>query len=253
MLQRRRLVAAQRRDHAREDDRQPVPAGVHDTRFAQDRQQLGTALDRALARVQGVLEDVGEHLVLGRVVDAMLEAWLAHVRDLARRAGGHLAHDREDRALGGVADAAVRAVGRAGHGGGDEDGVHELARAADELLGGAADELAEDDAGVSARAEQRRAGDGVDDLVAADLVDVPLRGEVVELGQHGAQRQRHVVARVAVGDRKHVQVIDLAPVTLQLGERTLDDTPEAEQARIGHRGGRYALVTLPAFRQRVQT
>ena len=76
---------------------------------------------------------------------------------------------------------AVGAVGGAGHGGGDQHRVHELAGARDQLLGGAADQLAEDDAGVAARAEQRGAGDGVDDLVAADLVDLALRGEVVQL------------------------------------------------------------------------
>ena len=182
VLERRRVGPAQRRDHAREDDRQAVAAGVHDAGLAQDRQQLRAALDRGLAGVQRVLEHVGEHLVLRRVVDAVLQARLVHVRDLTRRAGGHLSHDREDRALGGVSHGAVRAVGRAGHGGGDQHRVHELAGPADQLLGGAADELGEDHAGVAAGAEQRRAGHGVDDLVAPDLVDVALRGEVVELG-----------------------------------------------------------------------
>ena len=73
----------------------------------------------------------------------------------------------------------VYAVRGAGHGGGDQHRVDQLAGARDQLLRGAADQLAEDDPGVAARAEQRRAGDGVDDLVAADLVDVPLRGEIV--------------------------------------------------------------------------
>ena len=89
--------------------------------------------------VERVLEHVGEHLVLRRVVDAVLQARLVHVRDLTRRAGGHLAHDGEDRALGGLAHRAVRAVGGAGHGGGDEHRVDELAGAGDQLLGGAAD------------------------------------------------------------------------------------------------------------------
>ena len=129
VLQRRRLVAAQRRDHAREDDRQAVAAGVDDAGVAQDRQQLGAALDGRLAGVERVLEHVGEHLVLRRVVDAVLQPRLGHVRDLTRRAGGHLAHDREDRALGGVANASVGAVRGAGHGGGDQHGVDQLAGA----------------------------------------------------------------------------------------------------------------------------
>ena len=97
MLERRRIGAAQRGDHAGEDDRQAVAAGVHHARLAQDREQLRAALDRGLPRVQRVLEHVGEHLVLGGVVDAVLEPRLGHVGDLTRGARGHLADDREDR------------------------------------------------------------------------------------------------------------------------------------------------------------
>ncbi len=228
MLERRRVGAAQRGDDAREDHGQAVAAGVHDARLAQDRQQLRAALDRGLAGVQRVLEHVGEHLVLRRVVDAVLQPRLVHVRDLTRRADGHLAHDREDRALGGIAHRAVRAVGRAGHRGGDQHRVHELARAADELLRGAADELAEDHAGVAARAQQRGAGDGVDQLLAADLVDLALRAQAVEFLQHGAQRERHVVPGVAVGDREHIEVIDLLAARLKLRESRLDDEAKAD-------------------------
>ena len=134
---------------------------------------------------------------------------LGHVRELGGDAVGHLAHDGEDRALGRLAHGVVGAVGRAGHRGADQHGVDELAGAGGELLGGAADQLGEDDAGVAAGAEQRGAGDGVDDLVAADLVDLALPREPVELVEHGAQRERHVVARVAVGDREDVEVVDL--------------------------------------------
>ena len=234
MLERRRVGPPQRRDDAREDDRQAVATGVHDPRLAQDRQQLRAALDRGLAGVQRVLEHVGEHLVLRRVVDPVMQARLGHVRDLTRRAGGHLSDDGEDRALGGVSHGAVGAVGRAGHGGGDQHWVHELAGPADELLGGAADELGEDHAGVATGAQQRRAGHGVDDLVAPDHVDVALRGEIVELGQDRAQGQRHVVARVTVGDREDVEVVDFLAARLELRECGLDDQPEAEKARIGH-------------------
>ena len=116
---------------------------------------------------------------------------------------GHLAHDGEDRALGGVADGAVGALGGARHRRADQHRVDQLARARDELLGRAADQLGEDDPGVAAGAEQGRARDRVDDLVAADLVEVTaLGGEPVELLEHRAQGERHVVARVAVGDRE---------------------------------------------------
>ena len=56
----------------------------------------------------------------------------------------------------------------------------------------------------------------------------PARGQAVELVEHGAQRERHVVAGVAVGDREHVEVVDLAAASLELGERALDDRAEAD-------------------------
>ena len=84
--------------------------------------------------------------------------------------------DGEHRALGRLAHRRVGALGRARHRGADQHRVDELARARDQLLGGAADELGEDDAAVAARAEQRGAGDRLDDLVAADLVDRALLG-----------------------------------------------------------------------------
>ena len=52
--------------------------------------------------------------------------------------------------------------------------------------------------------------------------------------QHGAQRERHVVARVAVGDREDVEVVDLFAPRFKLREGRLDDEAEAEEARIGH-------------------
>ena len=146
---------------------------------------------------------------------------------------GHLAHDGEDRALGRLPDGVVGPVGRAGHRGADQHGVDELAGTRGELLRGAADELREDHAGVAAGAEQRGARHGVDDLVAADLVDPALAGEAVQLVEHGAQRERHVVARVAVGDREDVEVVDLLAAAFQLRQRTLDDAAEADDARIG--------------------
>ena len=56
-------------------------------------------------------------------------------------------------------------------------------------------------------------------------------GEAVDLGEHGAQRERHVVARVAVGDGEDVEVVDLLAARLEVHERTLDDGAEADEAR----------------------
>ena len=125
-----------------------------------------------------------------------------------------------------------------------EHRVDELAGPRDELLGRAADELGEDHAAVAARAEQRGAGDRVDDLVAADLVDrvlvLGLR-EAVDLVEAGAQRQRHVVARVAVGDGEDVEVVDLRAARLEVREGALHGGAEADEAGLGARrrhGGR---------------
>ena len=75
--------------------------------------------------------------------------------------------------------------------------------------------------------------------VAADLVERrPLLGQAVELVEHGAQRERHVVAGVAVGDREDVEVVDLLAARLELAERALDDGAEADEAGIGHGGSR---------------
>ena len=57
-------VAAQAGDHARDQQRHAVAAGVHHAVLAQHGQQLGTALDRCLGRLERLLEHLGEHLVL---------------------------------------------------------------------------------------------------------------------------------------------------------------------------------------------
>ena len=170
----RRLRAAQGGDHAGEDHREAEAAGVDDARLAQDRQQVRAAPHGLLPGVERASSTSAMQRVLALGV-VVVQPRLGHVRELGGDPVGHLAHDGEDRALGRLAHGAVGAVGRARHGGADQHGVDELAGARGELLGRTADELGEDHARVAARAEQRRAGDGVDDLVAADLVDLARR------------------------------------------------------------------------------
>ena len=122
---------------------------------------------------------------------------------------GHLADHGEHRPLGGVAHGLIGGIGGARERRRDQHRVDELPRAAGELLGRPADDLAEDHAGVPARAHQRRAGDGVHELVAVGRDRLAV--EPVELLHHGLHRQRHVVPRVAVGDREDVEVVDLLP------------------------------------------
>ena len=236
VLDRRRRVAAQRRDDAREHDHEPVAAGVDHARVAQDRQQVGAALDRLLPRVDRALEQLGQQRVLLVGDRVERQPRLRHVRELGGDPVRHLAHHGEDRALGGAADRAVGAVGGARHRRADQHRVDELAGARDQLLGGAADQLREDDPGVAARAQQRGAGDRLDDLLAADLVERArrTRAEPVELVEHGAQRERHVVPGVAVGDREDVEVVDLLAASFELAEGALDDGAEAEKAGIRH-------------------
>jgi hypothetical protein len=68
--------------------------------------------------------------------------------------------------------------------------------------------------------------------------------EAVDLVQAGAQRERHVVARIAVGDGEHVEVVDLRAARLEVRERALDHGAEADEAGLrrgghgGRRGGR---------------
>ena len=234
----RRLGAAQRGDDAGEDHGEAEAAGVDHAGLAQDREQVGTAPDRLLAGVERALEHLGDQRVLALDV-ALLQPRLLHVRELGRDAVRHLAHHGEDRALGRLAHRVVRAVGGARHRRADQHRVDQLAGTRGQLLGGAADQLGEDHAGVAARARAAPRGR----RSRRSRRGRPRRGAVarepVELVEHGAQRERHVVARVAVGDREHVEVVDLLAACLQLRQRALDDGAEADEARIGQ-GGRRA-------------
>ena len=275
VLERWRLAAAQRPDDPCEEDRQPVPAGVDDACLAQHRKQLGAAPDRLLTGCQRVLDQLGEHLVLLRIGCVGAEPGVVHVREIGCDARGHLANHREDRALGRVSDRAVGLVGRPRQRRADQNRVDELSGPACKLFRGAADQLRQDHPGVAARAEQCGTGDRADDLGPADVVDRAVVGgarKAVELLQDGSQRQHHVVAGIAVGDREHIEVVDLLAPCFERGQARLEDDPETNDAGIGHgvrysrargagtpldhlgiRSGQSALVTLPAFRQRVQT
>ena len=139
-------VAAQPGDDAGEDQDEAVAAGVDDAGFAQHLELLGGAGDGALAVGDRPLEDLGEDRVLLLFGDVAAEPLLLllEVGELAGERVGHLAEDGQHRPLGRLPDRVVGGVGGAGEGGGDEGRVDQLAGAAGELLGGAADDLAED-------------------------------------------------------------------------------------------------------------
>ena len=131
VLERRRLVAAQRGDDAGEDHDQRVAAGVDDAGLAQHREQIGRAHHRGLARRDGALEHAGDRVVLVLGADVGAKPRVGHVRKLDHHAVGHLAHDREDRALGGLAHRGVGAVGSARERGADQRRVDQLAGTAE--------------------------------------------------------------------------------------------------------------------------
>ncbi len=239
MLERRRIGAAQRADDPGEQHGQRVAAGVDDARLAQHGQQVGPALDRLLAGVERPLDHLGDHRVL-----------LVVGRPRARAARPACARARRRRASA-ISRTTVRIVPSAGSR--TEPYAWSAARASAAPIStgstSSPGRLASSSAAPRISCERitpelprapssaARATEA-DDLVAADVVDRALlggAGEPVELLQHGAQREHHVVAGVAVGDREHVQVVDLLAARLERREAGLDDRAEANDARIGHR------------------
>jgi hypothetical protein len=148
---------------------------------------------------------------------------------------GHLAEDGQHRALHRLPDRLVGRVGRSRECCRDQHRIDQLAGPAGQLLRGTADDLAQDHAGVAARPHQRGAGERVDELGAADLVD-HLSVEPVELVVHRPEGERHVVTGVAVGDREDVEVVDLLATLVKMGRGRSDDAPESLYRGIGHTG-----------------
>ena len=134
-----------------------------------------------------------------------------------RRLGllGELADRGQHRPLDRLADGAVGGVARAAERG------REVVGAA-ERLGGAADDLRQDHARVAAGAHQRG---------ARDLVGERRRGrrpvEPSSASTIGADREREVRARVAVGHGVDVQVVDPAPGGLDRRERAARELEHA--------------------------
>ena len=131
-----------------------------------------------------------------------------------------------------MADLRVRGIARAPEGARDVVGLGER-------LGGAADDLREDDARVAARAHQSCARSLARKRGAIAVVGV------LERLDDRPHRQRQVRARVPVGNRVHVQVVDALPRRLDRAQRGARPADELVSQT--------ALVTLPLFRQRVQT
>ena len=136
-----------------------------------------------------------------------LEAGVARVLGLL----GELADHRQHRPLHRPAHGAVGGVARGAEGAADRGRVEQSRLA--ERLGGAAEDLGEDDAGVAAGAHQRRARQLLGERRAVG------GGRRLEHVHDRARRQRQVRAGVAVGNGIDVEVVDPAPVRLEALER----------------------------------
>ena len=162
-----RGAAPERGEAPRHDHGQAVGTGIDHAGVPQHGELIGSPLHGLRARLERVLEHLGEQLVLLLGARLGAEPLLVHVREVVRHAAGHRADRREHRALGRVAHRRVGGVGRARERRGHEHRIHQLALAARELLGRAAHDLGEDHAAVAARAQQRGAGNRRHDLVPA--------------------------------------------------------------------------------------
>ncbi len=188
------------RGEAAEQDEQAVAAGVDDAGLLEGRQLRGRVLDRDPA---GLLH--------GRQQVLQPEA----VRHGLRRRR-HLADDGEHGALDRRLHGAVGGVLPLHHGPLEHRRVQRVGLPPH--VADAAHDLGEDDAGVAAGAHERALGDGGGHR--RDVGDVAL----LELLDHGAHGERHVGARVAVRDRVDVEVVDELALSLDGGERGLDDS-----------------------------
>ena len=71
--------------------------------------------------------------------------------------------------------------------------------------------------------------------------------QAIELVEDGAQRERHVVARVPVGDGKHVEVVDLLAARFQMRERPRHGDAKAQEIGIGHDDTSITFARRPSW------
>ena len=171
MLDHRRLAAAKRADDPRQQHGQAIAPGVDDSRLAQHREQVGAALHRVLTRLERALDHLCDHGVLFVCRGLRPQPGVSHVRQLRCDPHRHLAHDREDRSFRRIAHRAIRLVHGPRQCRADQNRIDQLSGSRRKLLRRTTDQLREDHAGVSAGAQQRRPGDGRDNLLPADVID----------------------------------------------------------------------------------
>ena len=169
--------------HALKDDHDALTAGIHDTGFFQDGQQVGGVLQSLLTRSE---DDVPQ---LGHIL-------LAAGGSFLRSHAGH----GQDGALGGLHDGLVSALDALLERRDDVGGVGLFL--ALQSLGEAAEQQAGDDAGVAAGAAQHGGGGGLCGLAHGAAV---VHG--LQLTDGCADGHAHVGAGVAIGDGEDVQLV----------------------------------------------
>ena len=103
-----------------------------------------------------------------------------------------------------------------------------------DAVGHAPKDLGEDDTAVAACSPQRATADG-----GGHAPEIALIGrETLGLRERRPHRGEHVRAGVAIGDREHVQRVDLGHVALEVRDRGRDraDEGRAVAGEPGHRG-----------------
>ena len=237
VLERRWLLAAQRRDDAREDHDQRVAAGVDDARVAQHREQVGGAHDRRLARRHRPLEQAGD-----RRRPAPREWCRARSRvsgmcasSTATRCAISRTTVRIVPSAGSRTEAYARSAARASAapirvGSISSPGRLKSSSAAPWISCERITPLLPRAPSSAARATERT----ISSRPISSIVRFPAGRQPVELGEHGLHRQHHVVAGVAVGDGEDVEVVDLLPPGLQMRERPGDQGAEADQIGVSH-------------------
>ena len=200
---RQRLARDAGRDPAKDLD-EPGAAGVDDSRLAEHGQLLGRPPDRVLAPLDHVEEEVRD----GRLRCGTLLGLL-----------GQLPDDGQHRPLDRLPHRAIRRVARPSQRGRERRRVDRRRLA--ENVRGAPDDLREDHPGVAPRAHQRGAGDG-----ACDGRPVGGRRRLERLDDR-AHGQGQVRSGVAVRHGIDVQIVDPAPVLLQVRERRRRELADA--------------------------
>jgi hypothetical protein len=189
-----RLASHGRRDTAH-DLEQAGATRIDDPGLPQDIEELRRLLHRALAP----RNDSMQELAGGQRVEVRLLCLLGHLAD-------HRQHGSFDR----LRHRPVRGIARRAERGRQLGAAGELVAA--EHVGEAADDLAEDDAGVSARAHQRRPRHLLRNILRARGLR---RVECLGDRSHG---EREIRARVTVGDRVDIEVVDAPPMGLEVPE-----------------------------------